>query len=265
MQKFPLETLQKVRKYIQDTLVLPATEQQPLKGSAEDDLDNVPEPESLDALGALFGMGGGEDIEPEVTQNVDGWFISTINPATALVKLPGLSLNSNLRLVGYVYRSSTAGAGIIWALPEPLSTTAQLEQALKDATDCEHPPHPAGALPDVMAALLGDSSPASFVIASILRRELLEFGASASRRNWGHHRLIDAVPTQLTWHWQAEQPKSLSPKVQILPDGRAAVELFTCRTTPPFSLYRHLDQYATVGQYTMHSVERSIAVVQKKA
>jgi hypothetical protein len=257
IQKFPLATVQKVRQYIQKTLTLSASEQHPQALPSDWAGVEQPEPESLDALGDFFRFGGFDDSELAGAASEAGWFLSAANPAAALLKLPGLHLKPGLRLVSYLYRTETSGRGIIWAVPEALSTTAQLEKALV-ASNPEQPPQPAGALPDFMEAIDGDRSPASFLVASILRREFQEFGALNQHCNWSHHRLIDTVPMQLVQQVGTDQLKDLTPRVRILPDGQAAVEFFTCRVAPPAVIFRHIDLYP-VDRYAANCLNRAVS------
>jgi len=260
IQKFPLTTLQKVRQYVKSTLVLPQSEQHPTWTSAKS-ADELPEPDSLDALGDLFRFGG--VFEGQLSASTPGhWLVSTLNPGAALLKLPGLQLKSGFRLISYLYRAKSNGAGVVWAIPEAFGTTAQLEKAIATAGALDQPPKPEFALTDFMQAIEGDRSPQSFILASILRRELLEIGALGQHRNWGHHCLIDLAPAQVTWQWQTDPPKDLSPKVRLLPDHQAAVEFFSCRTAAPVALFRHIDQYLP-GQYKANSTDRVMAIVQR--
>lgn len=257
IQRFPLASLQKVRRYIQQTLILPDVEQQPKSVQSSDEL---PEPESLDELSGLFSFGGSSAMQTFSTVVQDQWFISTVNPGACLLKLPGLKLMPDYRLVSYLYRHENSGVGIVWAVPEELSTTAQLERALVNSKSITQIPRPEGAMAHFMEALEGDRSPVSFVIASIVRRELQEFGATGDRRNWGLHTLIDQVDPQ-HWQWRVDQPQDLSPKVRVLPDGRAAVEFFTYRAGTPKTLYRHLDQYP-LGVYKAATLDKALAIAQ---
>lgn len=266
-QKFPLAAVNKVRRYIQDALILVNTEEQSQAWAGSKNTDELPEPESLDDLSGVFAFGG-LSAEELANSGVDGhWFISTVNPAAALPKLTGLQLKPEFRLVSYLYRGeqnkgNQDGIGLVFAMPQGLSTTAQLEKALVDSGSIAQPPKPKGALNHFMEAIEGDRSPASFMIASILRRELQEFGALGSRCSWSHHRLIDVVPAKVRWQWQTNLPQDLSPKVKVMPDGRAAIEFFTCRIQEPIALYRHLDQYP-LGQYKSNGLDKAIAVLQR--
>lgn len=259
IRTFPLAAIQKVRQYIQNTLVVSDIEpSQPLSTLNSDEL---PEPESIDELSGLFTFGGGSETNVIPINAYNPWFISTVNPGAALLKLPGLKLKPEFRLVSYLYRSEGSGVGIVWAVPVALSTTAHLEKALIASKSIAQIPKPEGALSHFMDAIEGDRSPASFVIASILRRELQEFGVVGQRRNWSHHRLIDTIPAKLNWTWRSEQPKNLLPKAKHLTNNQVAVEFFTCRVVAPITIYRHIEQYPD-GRYTAVSVDRSIAVAQ---
>ncbi len=262
VQKLPVESIQKIRQHISSSITLPESENHPRSWSSYDEVDEMPEPDSLGDLGALFNFGGPVE-ESTYAPNIKGqWFISSINPGAALIKLPGLKLKPDLRLVGYLYRLKDDGIGVTWAVPEELSTTAQLELALGNSGDRTQPPRPEGALTDVMEAIEGDRSSASFVVASILRRELKEFGAVGKSCSWAHHRLISAPPAQVKWQWKVETPKDFAPKVKVFPDGKVAIEFFTCRVVPPVAIFQHIDQYAA-GSYKSAHVDRAIAIPQK--
>ncbi len=256
IQKFPLPAIQKVRQYIINTLTLPNSEQ---KAKFAEATGELPEPASLDDLSDLFSMGGvTRSGISAIADPQEKWFISTVNPGAALLKLPGLWLKPDYRLVSYLYRRENSGVGLVWAVPETLSSTAQLEKAMENCCGITQLPKPEGALLQLMEAVDGDRSPASYLIASILRRELQEFGNLGDRRHWGHHHLIDELPAD-KWQWRTEKPQDWSPKVKLFPDGKAAVEFFTCCTSGSRVLYRHLDQYPE-GQYRANSIDKSLAI-----
>lgn len=260
IQRFPLASLQKVRQIITGSLVLPETENSPESIASLDDIDQTPEPESLDDLSGFFQSASASIQEEEnYGPNVEGrWFVSTLNPGAALIRLPGVRVKLDWRLVTYLYRVPGDGVGITWAVPEALSTTAQLESVLESSGDRQHPPQPKGALPDFMEALEGDRSPASFLVASIFRREIQELGRTGKSKEWANHRLIDTLPPQAQWQWTGDPIADLSPKVRILPDGKAAVEFFSCRLVPPVAIYRHIDQYSAT-QYRSLSRDSVVA------
>ncbi len=236
---------------------MPESENHPPQLSFEDDL---PEPDSLDALGDLFRFAGAPTTPTGSTSSTGRWFVSVVNPGTILLKLPGLDLKPGFRIVSYLYRHQDAGKGMTWAVPEASCSTAELEQALAGCKDQAQIPTPSGALEDFMDAIVGDRSIRSFGIASMFYRELKEFGALGSLQDWTHHRLMETVPTQVNWQWQGETPKNLSPKVRIFPDGRAAVEFFTCRVVAPVAIYRHIDLYLP-DSYRANGMSQAIAIV----
>ncbi|MDX2230273.1 MAG: hypothetical protein NW220_11590 [Leptolyngbyaceae cyanobacterium bins.349] len=258
IQKISLDALQKVRQHIKSALSLPDSENKPRSPNAlvEEDL---PEPDCLGDLGSLFSLGGPEEFTSQAPNVKGDWFISSMNPGAALMKLPGIHLKPGLRLVTYLHRTATDGSGVTWAVPETLSTTANLERALAQNPDANHPPQPDAALADVMEAIAGDRSPLSFVIASLLRRELREFGTLGKFCHWTHHRLIESIPTQVQWEWRVKPPQDLAPKVLVYPDQKVAIEFFTCRVTAPVAIFQHVDQYPP-NQYRAVSTDRAIAV-----
>ena len=260
-QKVPLEALQKIRQYLKTALVLPDSENHP-KARSLDITELITEPDSLAGLGDLFRVADTPDITEHMPNLSGKWFISAVNPGAALIKLPGLSLKPGTRLVSYLYRSQEEGLSVTWALPETLSTTAHLEEALKTCDGQQNPPAPAGKLADFMEAVIGDRSPMSFVIASLLRRELKELGALGTLRAWSHHRLIDTLPAQAEWQWRTQALTDLSPKIRLSPDGKAALEFFTCCTAPSIAIFQHLDHYA-VGHYQAQGLDRAVAIAQK--
>ncbi|WP_225852789.1 hypothetical protein, partial [Haemophilus parainfluenzae] len=79
-----------------------------------------------------------EDYLP--APNTDGrWFVSTVNPAEALAKLPGLWVRAGIRLVTYFMHSGDSGVGVTVALPALLSTTERLEAAIQVAEQTGNP------------------------------------------------------------------------------------------------------------------------------
>lgn len=256
IHRFPLASVQQVRQHIQSALLIDTEKQ------AWAEIDDVPEPKSLDDLSGLFTLGSLSAEEIAAPRQQSLWSVSRVNPGAALLKLPGIQLKPTWRLVSYLYEDGDSGAGIVYALPEELATTARLERGITASGTLKQPPKPEGALVDFMEAIDGNRSAVSYLVASLLCRELREFGATGHYRNWAHHRLIEAVPAKVKWQWQAEQPKDFNPKAKISPDGQAIVEFFTCRVSSGVGLYRHVDQYLP-NQYKPKRIDKAIATVQR--
>jgi len=255
IKKYPLSSIQKVRKYLLRALVLPDVEQE----ERDDPTEDIPEPESLDDLSGIFTFGGTPLAQNPPAMIQDEWFVSTVNPGACLIKLPGLQIKPEYRLVSYLFRADGNGMGVVWAVPEAFSTMTELERAMAGHATMAQVPKPEKAVDNFMAAIAGDRSHSSFLMASILRRELQEFGALGDRQTWSHHELIDDIPPG-NWNWRTAQPKDLWPKVKLLPNGQAAVEFFSYHRSQPKTLYRHLDQYAA-DSYLSKSQDNVLAVL----
>jgi hypothetical protein len=111
-----------------------------------------------------------------------------------------------------------------------------------------------------MMAVEGDRSALSFVTASLLLRELQEFGRTGDRAEWVHHRFISSVPQQRQWQWRMKPLADLRPRVRLLTDGQAVFEFFSCRVVTPIGIYRHIDHYP-IDHYVARSIDQPIATV----
>jgi hypothetical protein len=263
--KVPIEAIQRIRQYLRTELTLPESEKFPLPTDTSIEAngdDAFAMPDSLADLGAFFRMGSTLEDGAPLPNNEGHWYLSIRNPAEALIKLPGLSLKSSYRWVTYLYRLREEGCGKTWAIPECLSTTANLEKAIRQPGQPDLPPRPEGALEDCMSAIQGDRSPSSFLVASLLRREIAEFGHMGSSEQWAQHHLIASPPGQFPWQWRTEPLGDLTPKVRLLPDGKAIVEFFTFRSEPSCAIFQHLDQYLG-GHYIAQSIDRPIAIAER--
>ncbi len=261
-----LETLQKVRQYLKNALILPESENRPrfISLPLDDETDALPLPESLADLGELFRVGATLEDGLPMPNDQGYWFLSVMEANPVITKLPHLSLKPGYRLVTYLYRMREAGCGKTWALPEHLATTAQLEAAITETShQLEFPPRPQGALPDFMAAITGDNAPLSFLVASVLRRELQDFGSLGNHQEWSQHRFIATPPPQARWQWRTQTPPDIQPKIRLLPDGQVIVEFFSCRVHPSVAIFQHLDQYQS-GEYIAQAIDRPIAFAEKK-
>ena len=250
-QVFSLSSLNNLRKFTRKHLAIPVTETMEANLHQE-----VPEPESIGALGGVFRI----DNQLSGIVKPEQWFISTADAGIVLRRLPGLYLKTGYRLITYLYHSSSKDTtSITWAISERLSNTLHLEAALVDADGEDLPPYPEGAARDYMKMIEGSRTPASFITASLFQRELQEFGHSGKFQRWGHHHLITGPPRQGQWQWQIRhQPASFSPRVRLVPSGKALVEFYTYRAIPPQGIFHHVDRYTGKG-YMAKTTEQLIA------
>lgn len=256
-----LNALKTVRRTLREALALPLVEDQPTSTEArEQALQRAPS--TLAELGDLFRAASLDDAAEE-GPNVEGrWFLSSVDPAGALLLLPGLRVKPGFRLATYLLRTPSGGIGHTCALPEDRSLTTQLESPLTDGSEWHYPPYPEGCLQQVMQALTGDRSPLSFVVASLWGREIEELGATGRDRQWSHHQLIETVPARIEWRWRdGEIPSDrLIPRLQIDPNGSVTVEFYTCRILKPYALFRHRDSYPA-DSYLSRPDNQAIAVM----
>ena len=99
-----------------------------------------------------------------------------------------------------------------------------------------------------MAAIRGDGSPWSYLCASILARELLEFGAWWHGLDWSTHVLVGrepvlaAAPEPDQWQWVGERPETWAPSVEAEGD-QIIVRLHTYSEACRRAFYQHRDAY----------------------
>jgi hypothetical protein len=211
----------------------------------------------------------GENDRPEP----EGWSKSRFDP-TAVVKLfKPLAVRKGFVLRAYTFRDQGNGNSVVWAMPadaefpEP-ADCPRLENHLFNA------PKPVDALDDVMEAIEGDDSPQSYLMASLLRRELREFGAMWHGVNWGTHYLLDADPwkagkaddesssldrppsAESQWKWLEPKPTHWGPQVQVEKD-RVTVTFHTYSGLHEQSIYRHTDVYRA-GKYRPRVEQKKI-------
>ncbi|MGF1571349.1 MAG: hypothetical protein ACFCVD_25285 [Nodosilinea sp.] len=266
-QRYPLSTIQNASQFIRQTLVLPTVEQPSRAAATEAEGGNDDDalvPDSLNALGDLFRVGDMPEDNLPAPNTQGRWFVSTLDPAEALAKFPGLWLRPGIRLVTYLRQDATGGVGATVALPGLLSTTEYLEAAIEQAAKTDQPPTPMGALPNLMAGLDGDGSLASFLSASIFLREIRELGRFGRYARWIHHRFVAEAPTQVPWDWRTPIPEDFSPRVVVRQDAEVIVEFYSCRVQKPVALFRHLDRYPP-NSYTATNQDQALAVMASKA
>lgn len=180
----------------------------------------------------------------QLPQNtLNGWSKSPVDPTKLLTVFPKLSMREGYALRAYVFKEDANSNGFVWALP--------VDAEYPEPNDCPRleshflkPPKPFDALDDLMEAIAGDDSPESYLHASILRRELREFGGGWHGIVWGEHTVLDESPwsgsqppndgssldrpssSRQEWKWLEEEPTTWSPEVR-LEENRAIVTFYT--------------------------------------
>jgi hypothetical protein len=215
----------------------------------------------------------------ELSQPVDGrkdppgWSKSRVDPAKLVEIFKPLRLRKGYVLRAYIFREEGNGSGVVWAMPEDAEFPAPedcpaLENHMLKA------PKPSEALDDVMEAIEGDGSPESYLAASLLRRELREFGAMWHGCNWSTHVVLDQDPWKAgppreedspldrptsdprEWKWPEPKPTQWSPRVQVEKD-RVTVTFHTYSGLGKESIFRHTDTYRP-GKYRPKMAQKLI-------
>lgn len=170
------------------------------------------------------------------------WIVCSLDVEAILAEVPTLRLRSGWRLRGYAYRSGGNGQGFMVALPPGVPDPHPLGATWGSLFD---PPYVAGRQP-VYEAIEGDGSEESYLHASILLRELDEFGALWHGTSWGDHHLVDALPPDWPWTNERRLPRSLAPRVVRL-GAEVRVVLVSFCYIEQVRLVRHIDVYAAGG------------------
>lgn len=201
-----------------------------------------------------------------------GWSKSLVDPMALLAVFEPLKIKGGYILRAYQFREGGNGNGFVWAMP--------VDADFPDPEACPRlenvflePPVPTAALDDPMEAIYGDGTPWSFMCASILARELAEFGAMWHGCGWGTHMILGADPlrdigpdtsdrkrvmgSEADWQWDGPRPKRWNPRVS---QGKKAVKVtfFTHSGLGQETIYRHTDTYKP-GAYRFKSDKKQIA------
>jgi len=207
---------------------------------------------------------------PEKTP--EGWSKSRVDPTKILRVFPALKLREGFTFRAYQYLAGGNGNGVVWAIP--------IDAEFPAPEDCPtlenrflNVPKPLDALDDVMDAITGDDTAEAYLQASLLRRELKEFGAMWHGILWGTHYIVDADPLNAPrdendpmrtphgksedWKWLGPRPADWRPRVTLEAE-RAVVEFYTFSGYRKESVYRYVDTYRR-GKFRARVEETKIA------
>jgi hypothetical protein len=194
----------------------------------------------------------------------DGWSLCDFDSPAVFARLPGLSLRPGYQFSAYVFRQGNNGNGVVWALPEgvnPAPGSRKLPPV--KGQSLFQPPEPQGALRP-MSVVDGDRSLRSYVYASLLSRELDEFGALWHGVSWGAHAIVAPLPPeawvfQSTLHprWPIRQtPRGpqydIAPRAERLPQGGVIVLFFSVTREGTVRLVQHADTYPPDSYVARH-------------
>jgi hypothetical protein len=184
-----------------------------------------------------------------------------------------LHIKEGLVLRAYQYQDDGDGNGVVWAMSS--------EADYPDPSNCPwaegilpKTPKPPSAIDNVMDAIDGDGSPWSYMCASILARELAEFGAKWHGCDWGTHTVLGANPWNRAkkkeesdtgrpmgpvseWTWMERSPASWSPRVDE-GDNAMVATFITYSGLGQEAIYGHTDTYSP-GEYRFKTERRQIA------
>ena len=199
------------------------------------------------------------------------WSKSTENPARIVNIFHPLHVRDGFVLRAYQFFAKGNGNAVVWALPR--------SAAFPEPEDCPRvkdsflsPPKPPLALDDIMGAISGDASATSYLLASILSRELREFGAAWHGLDWATHTVVYRNPittpvegvfsrstTDPTkWELKESLPKQWKPHVQI-GANEITVTFYTHSGLGREAIYMNIDTYKP-GRYTCETTTKTIAV-----
>lgn len=205
----------------------------------------------------------------------EGWSISSADPMRML-SATSLRLRPGYILRAYQFRSGGNGNAFVYAVPEAERFPEPQECQTRDASSFLGPPVPPNALPSVPDALEGDGSPWSYVEASILMRDLREFGAMWHGADWDTQVILGEDPLRAQpdantsgssllrdigdpseWRWLKPKPRTWEPRfVQSGTRGRVVFHTFSGLGSR--AIYRHEDEYQ-LGSYRFKEKRQVLA------
>lgn len=181
------------------------------------------------------------DSESYPLDDLIGWSNSVSDPGELVAATEILRVRQGYKLVGYTYSAGADGNGAVWALPD---SAPLLEPGVSGI-----PEPPSGSPPrqqhaiEPMNAIEGDGSPWSYLAASLLHRQFLEWGAKWHGISWGIHEILCRDPWRKpqrtasdlrsgphtppdAWNWLEPPPDDWRPLVKLDEDS-AVVRFFT--------------------------------------
>ena len=173
----------------------------------------------------------------------EGWNKSLVDPMDVVALFKGLSVKSGYVLRAYQYVSGDNGNGNVYAMPAD-APFPEPDECLRMDNVFLEPPLPPAADAETMKYIDGDRSPRSYLLASLMARELAEFGAMWHGRSWSDQSILaDASKLSTPWTWCEEPPSDLRPSVDAT-ESAILVVFYTYTMFDHERVIRHTDQYS---------------------
>jgi len=203
----------------------------------------------------------------------DGWSKSPADPTKVLEPFTRLHLRDGMTWRAYLFHQGGNGNGVVWAMPSD-ADYPEVKDCPIVTTHVRRPPKPVDSLDDFMEIVQGDGSVESYMEASLLGREILEYGASWHGLSWRTHLLLGANPwssppnygmepfawrntNRKEWMWKTEQPAMWEPVVAV--EGtRVQVTFHTYSGYQKERIYRFVDTFQK-GSYRFTSSRTVLA------
>ncbi len=210
----------------------------------------------------------------------EGVSISPSDPTKALLCVECLHMMPGFVLCGYQFVAGANGNGFVFAMPEdvPFPDPSECPRQEVEAVpgvflDSPKPPQ---ALEHFMDGIEGDGTAQSYLEASILFRELTEFGAIWHGCEWSTHAVLDTDPFDqgtpqtgrhedgalwdpVKWQWHGRRPSDWRPSVILRENGGADVQFITSSELGSSTIYRHRDRFVR-GSLRPKTTQRTLAV-----
>ncbi len=217
-------------------------------------------PEETTEIAALPGA-------QEITRNGPaergyGDFLVPVESARLTRCLRELSVREGISFLGHVFRAGVGGNGTLFAIPEGMTiraTDPDLESTLEQ-------------LAPAISAFEGKQCFRAYLEASLLIREISEFGAWWHGLSWGPHVIVDSNPlgsepedstparlSQLSepdqWQWSDPIPVDWRWSVELGDGGGATVRFITHQPVGRETFILHTDRYQA-GSWLPESSKR---------
>lgn len=183
----------------------------------------------------------------------DGWVLYPLDIAAVLARVGGLQARPQWQWCAYLLTEGSNGNGVVWAIAAE-APCPQPQEVVPRVGWLEAPQPPNAVAP--MTAVQGDGAAATYLRASLLQRELAEFGAQWHGCDWADHTVVDPV-SLAAWQtaqgtsadpvallWLQPQASLAMPTCNLAPDGTAEVVFYSVTELELIRVVRHTDRYA---------------------